>query len=225
MTIVCTSRAGSLPALWPGLGNFGEDFAFFFGRAAEMIFRQAIAQKLESVFRAVDDFELVQVVRRNSTGVHEGLEVEDAVPVFAAIDDNQNLLGQLVGLRQREDLKQFVHGSESARKNDQGLGEIGEPEFTHEEIVELEIQRRSDVLVRTLFEGQLNVQAAGLSASLVSTQVGGFHDSGTSAGGNHETAAAGGNLDRPGGQHVSETARVFVVAGHFDDSQGTFQIF
>ena len=183
--------------LWSGLRNFRKNFACFFWRAPEVVFRQAVAQELKGVLGVVDDLELVEVFRGNSAGVDEGLEVEDAVPVFAAVDDDQNFLGQLVGLREREDLEEFVHGAEAAGENDERLGKIGEPELPHEEVVKLKIQGGSDVPVGALFEGELNVQANRFSAGFVGAKVGGFHDAGTSAGGNHETAAARGNLDRP----------------------------
>src|SRR6202011_1877540 len=119
-----------------------------------MVLRQTVAQELECIFGAVDNFELVEVFRCNRAGVNERLEVEDAIPVFAAVNDDQNFFRQLVGLRQRQDFKKFVHGSEAAGKDNEGLGQIGEPEFTHEEVVKLKVQRRRDVLVGTLFEGQ-----------------------------------------------------------------------
>ena len=75
------------------------------------------------------------------------------VPVLAAVDDDQNFLGQLVGLGEGEDFEEFVHGAETAGEDDESLGEIGEPEFAHEEVVELEIQRRGDVLVGICSKG------------------------------------------------------------------------
>jgi len=47
---------------------------------------------------------------------------------------------------------------------------------------------------------------------------------GATAGGDHETAAAGGDLNGPFGEHVGEAARVFVVAGHVDGGAGALQI-
>src|SRR5450631_1319404 len=210
--------------LRPGFCNFREDFAFFFRRAAEVMFGQASTQKLEYIFGAVDDLELVEVFGGNGAGVDEGLKVQDAVPVLAAVDDDQDFLGQLVGLREREDLEEFVHGAETAGENDESLGEIGEPEFAHEEVMELEVQRGSDVLVGTLLERQLDIQADRLSSGFVGAEVGGFHNAGTSAGGDDEAAAAGGDLNGPRGQHVREAARVLVVAGHIDGGLGRLQI-
>ena len=70
-------------------------------------------------------------------------------------------------MRKREDFKQLVHGAEAAGKDDQGLRKIGEPKLAHEEVVELEVQRRGDVGIRILLEGQMNIQADGLAAGLV----------------------------------------------------------
>ena len=119
----------------------------FLGRAAQVIFRETIAQEFEGVFGGVDELELVEIFRRDRAGVRKGLEVEDTVPVFAAVDDDQNFLRQLVGLRESEDFEEFVHGAEAAGEDDESLGEIGEPEFAHEEVMELKVQRGRDVVV------------------------------------------------------------------------------
>src|ERR1700735_2008577 len=54
-------------------------------------------------------------------------------------------------------------------------------------------------------------------------EVGGFHDAGTTAGGDHEAAAAGGDLNRPFGEQKSQAASVLVVARHVDGGAGAFQ--
>src|SRR5580704_15217312 len=156
-----------------------------------MVFGEAVAEELESIFGGVDEFEEVEVFRRNRAGVYEGLEVHDAVPVFAAVDDYENFLGEFVGLGEGKDFKEFVDGAEATRENHQRLGEIGEPEFTHEEIVELEVQRGRDVGIGILLEGQTDVEADAFASGFVGAEVGGFHDAGTSAGGDDEAAAAG----------------------------------
>src|SRR6202158_5618837 len=207
-----TEEDGKLPSR-SRLCDFRQGLPFFLGRATEVVFRQSIAQELEGVFWAVYDLELVDVFRGNGAGIDEGLKVDDAVPVFAAVDDHQNFLGQFIGLRERKNFEEFVHGSESAGENDEGLGKISEPEFAHEEIVELKVQSGSDVSVGALFEGQLDVQTNGLSPGFVSAEVGGLHDARTSAGSHHEAAAAGGTLNPPLGQHVGEAAAIFIIRG------------
>ena len=86
--------------------------------------------------------------------------------------------------------------------------------------MKLEIERRSYVLVWVLLERELNIKSDALASGFVGAEVGGFHDSGTSAGGDHEAVSAGGNLGRPLGQHVRELAGVLVVARHVDSSLG-----
>src|SRR5258708_14019112 len=78
-----TERAINLRA---GFGDFGKDFLFFlfFGRAAEEMFGEAVAEEGEGVFGRVDELEEVEVVGRDGAAVAEGLEVLDAVPVFPA---------------------------------------------------------------------------------------------------------------------------------------------
>src|SRR5580692_7880137 len=175
--------------------------------------------------RVVDDLEKFEIRRRYGTSVDEGLEVDDLVPVLAAVDDDQNLFCQLVGLSEGQDFEQFVHRAEAAGKDHQAFGEIGKPELAHEKVMELEVERWRDVLVRMLLEGELNIEADALASGFVSAQVSGFHDAGASAGGNHEAVAASGNGDRPLRQHVRQFARVFVIASHVHAGVGTLELF
>ena len=74
---------------------------------------------------------------------------------------------------------------------------------------------------RTASTGRkLNIQSDALASRFVGAEVGGFHDPRASAGGDHETVAAGGNLRRPLGQHVRELAGVLVVTRHVDSGLG-----
>src|SRR5579863_1032122 len=156
-----------------------------------MVFGQSLAQEFESIFRRVDNLQQVEIGLGYSAGVDKGLEVEDAIPVLAAVDHHQNLLGQFVGLSERENLEQLVHGAEASRENHQTFCQVGKPELPHKEIVKLEVQGRSDVGVRALFEGQGDVQSDGFAAGFVRAQIGGFHDAGASSGGDHEAVPAG----------------------------------
>ena len=110
-----------------------------------MVFREAVAEESKSVFGGIHKLEQVKVLGSNRAGIDEGLEVHDAMPVFAAIDDNENLLGEFIGLRQREDFEELVDGAEAAGKNHQRFGEVSEPEFSHEEIMKFEVERGRDV--------------------------------------------------------------------------------
>src|ERR1700723_4220168 len=104
-------------ALRAGFGDFGGGLLFFFlGRAAQMVFREAVAEESKSVFGGIHKLEQVKVLGSNRAGIDEGLEVHDAMPVFAAIDDNENLLGEFIGLGQREDFEEFVDCAEAAGK-------------------------------------------------------------------------------------------------------------
>ncbi len=120
--------------------------------------------------------------------------------------------------------EKFVDGAEASGKNHESFGEIGEPEFAHEEIVELEVERGGDVRIGILLEGQIDVEADGFASGFVSAEVGGFHDAGATAGSDDEAATAGGNLGGPLGEEKGEAAGVFVVAGHVDGGAGGFEI-
>ena len=68
----------ALTPLRSGLRDLGQDFAFFFRRASEMVFGQSIAQELESVLGRVDDLQQIEVPLRDGAGIDKGLEIDDA---------------------------------------------------------------------------------------------------------------------------------------------------
>src|SRR5215471_3071551 len=109
-----------------------------------------------------------------------------AAPIFTAIDDHNDLLGQLLRLRQRENLKQLVQRAKTSGKNNQRLGQVGEPVLTHEEVVKLEIEFRGDVRIRKLLKRQADIQANGLAASFPGATVGCLHDSRTATRRHHK---------------------------------------
>ena len=63
------------------------------------------------------------------------------LPVLRTVDDDGDLLGEFFGLGEREHLEHLVERAEAAGKDDQRLGQIGEPELAHEEVVEVEVER------------------------------------------------------------------------------------
>ena len=73
-------------------------------------------------------------------------------------------------------------------------------------------------------KGKIDVEADSFASGFVGAQIGGFHDAGTTAGGDYKTSAARGNLNGPLGQKECQTARVFVVTGHIDGSKGLLQV-
>ena len=101
---------------------------------------------------------------------------EDGVPILGAVQHDLDLLLQLLGLHQREDLEHLVERPESSRKHDERLCKIGKPELAHEEIVEFEVQTVRDVPVGPLLERQLDVQPDRFPASLGRAAAGGFHN-------------------------------------------------
>src|SRR3546814_1768492 len=79
--------------------------------------------------------------------------------VAAAEQHYRHLLADLAGLHQRQQLEEFVQRAEAARHHHHGLGEIGEPELAHEEVVELEVQLAADVGIVDLLHRQRDVEA------------------------------------------------------------------
>ena len=75
----------------------------------------------------------------------EHIEVHHALPVGCAVDDDSNFLGKFFGLRESKNLKHLVKCSEAPGKDDKSLREVDKPILTHEEVMEVEVERRCDV--------------------------------------------------------------------------------
>src|ERR1700758_4375791 len=82
--------------------------------------------------------------------------------------------------------------------------------------MELEIERRRNVVIRKLFKGQVDVEANGLSSRLNGSFVRGLHDSRSASRGHDKTPPARGNLRRPLSKQIGKLASIFVVACHVD---------
>ena len=131
-----------------------------------------------------------------------GLKSRTCVPVLAAVEDDADLLRQLVGLHEREDLEQLVARAEAAGKDHERLRQVREPELPHEEVVELEVQAVGDVRVRALLERQPDVQADRLAAGLARAAVGGLHDARAAARRDDEAVVVGLERQAPAGRAV-----------------------
>src|SRR6185369_17683050 len=101
----------------------------------------------------------LKVARRDCAGFHQCVEVDHPIPIVLTVDDDAHAFGQLLRLGQRQQLEQFVKSAKAARENHQGLRQVCEPQLAHEEVMELEIQLRSDIRVRNLFERQIDIHA------------------------------------------------------------------
>src|SRR5204862_3385105 len=103
-------------------------------------------------------------------------------PILAAVDQDDVLLGKFAGLQQRQHFPKFVHGPKAARKHDQGLGNLREPKFAHEKVLEIEAQFRADVWIRKLLVRKLDRKADRLPARFIRSALGCFHNSRPAAG-------------------------------------------
>src|SRR5207249_12274188 len=102
----------------------------------------------------------------------------------------------------------------AARKYDDGLGEVAEPELAHEEVVEVEGELARDVGVVEFFRGKGDGEADVEALRLGRAAVRGLHDSRAAAGAHDEAALHVVELLRPLGEPGSELAGGFVVGGH-----------
>ena len=126
-------------------------------------------------------------------------------------------------LGQGKDFKKFVERAKASGENDQRFGQIGKPLLAHEEIVELKIEFRSDVLIWILLKRQPDIQADRFSAGFMGAAIGRLHNPGAATGRHHKTMALTRQSTRPVGKHVRQPARVFVIAGHLHAGMGAFK--
>src|SRR5207245_1487642 len=115
-------------------------------------------------------------------------------------------------LCQRENLKQFIQSSKTARENHQRLGQIREPELSHEKVMELEVQRRRDVRIWVLFERQPDIQANGFRTRLLRTAVSRLHNSRSATSRNHKAPPPSRNLRGPRAQQKRHSPGIFIIA-------------
>src|SRR5208337_3236938 len=155
---------------------------------------------------------------------NQHIKVEHAPPILPAIEQYSHFFSKLFGLGEGENLEEFVECAEASRKDHESLGKVGKPEFAHEEVMELEVELRSDVRVGHLLEGQGDVEADGFASRFACATVGGFHNPGTSAGGNHETMALAREGASPTGEDVCEASGILVVVGHVHGTLGAMRL-
>src|SRR6476660_6373390 len=110
-----------------------------------VVLLEAGADVVESFVHAVGKLQHLVLLFVDGAPVHHGFPIENLVPIPAAVDEDNVVLGELSCLQQREHLPKFVHRAEAAGKNDEGLGDLREPEFAHEEVVKIEAELRTDV--------------------------------------------------------------------------------
>src|SRR5205085_3809763 len=95
----------------------------------KVVFGQVFLQELKSFFRRVNDLEQIKILLRDHARIGHRLKVNDLGPVLTAINHYKDLLCQLLCLREREDLEEFVHRAKPSGKYHQRLCQISEPEL------------------------------------------------------------------------------------------------
>jgi len=88
---------------------------------------QILADVIEGFVHIVGKLKQFEFAFVNGAGADHVLPVDHLVPILPSIDQNQVVLGELMGLHQREHFPKFIHSAESAWKNNQSLGHLREP--------------------------------------------------------------------------------------------------
>src|SRR5258705_13102083 len=121
--------------------------------------RQMRFEQLEGGLRRIGTGQEIDVPVADGAPFRQRFQVQNRIPVFAAVQNDLNLLRQLLCLHQGEDLEHLIKRSETAWKDDQRLCQVRKPEFAHEEIVKLEVEAVGDVRVWPLLVREADVQA------------------------------------------------------------------
>src|SRR5579885_392145 len=175
---------------------------------------QRLFEEFECGLRMIGVLEQIQILGRDHAVLDERIKIDDLFPVLRAVEQNSDLLGELLSLREREQFHELIHGAVTPGKDHQRFGEVGEPELAHEEVVELEAELRGDVRIRKLFEGKPDVQADGFAFGFGGAAVGGFHDARPAARADHEAVRAVGELIGPFGEHAGKFACFVIITRH-----------
>src|SRR5512146_2053199 len=88
--------------------------------------------------------EKLEIAGADRAVAHQRVEIDHLVPEFPAEQDDWHPLAHLAGLHERQDLEHLIERAEAAGKEHDRLRQINEPEFPHEEIVEMEMQLAAD---------------------------------------------------------------------------------
>ena len=191
----------------------------------EIGFFQLPFEVIEGLVDRITEMQEIDIRGRNGPPAGHGIEVENLLPVVGAEDDDGEGFGDLSGLNEGEDLHEFVERSEAAREDDQGLGEVNEPEFPHEEIMEFEVEFSGDEGIGILLVGNADIEPDGFAVRERGASIGGFHDPRAAAGADDEMTAVGCQGFRPEGQAFGEFHRLGVVGGHAAPGLGPLEFF
>src|SRR5437879_64017 len=143
---------------------------------------ETAADAVERLVHAVGKLQQVVFAPVDGAPIEHLPPVDYAIPITAAVNEDEIAALQLACLHQGEHFPKLVHGAETPRKDDERLGELREPQLAHEKVVKLKIEPGTDVGVRPLLMGQFDAQTDGFAAGLGRAAVGRLHDAGTAAG-------------------------------------------
>ena len=87
---------------------------------------------------------------------NHGLDINDGLPVFGAEEDDGDIGVCLAGFDHSKDFEDFVESTEAPWHNNDRADEVEEPEFTEEEVIEVEFEFWGDVVVSALFFWNIN---------------------------------------------------------------------
>src|SRR5262245_28969221 len=111
---------GGLPA---GLGD-ARSRGLLFDPRLEVMFDQVAPEKLERFGGPVRVVHQGEILFGDRTPFDHRAEIKHLVPVLAAVQDDADLLRELVGLREGQQLEQLVARSKTAWKDDERLREV-----------------------------------------------------------------------------------------------------
>src|SRR5262249_47300317 len=103
--------------------------------------------------------------------------------------------------------------------------DLREPQFAHEEVMEIKAELRADIRIRELLVWQLNRKSDGFASRFIGSAIGGLHDAGTAAGADDKAARARTEGEGPSGDFVRKLTRLFVIDAHLQGAPGGAELF
>ena len=103
-----------------------------------VVLLEAGADMIEGLIDGISELQHLKFAFVDGAGIHHGLPVQDLIPIFSAVDKDDVVLSQLARLHEGEHFHELVKRAETPRENYESFGDLGEPQFSHEEIMEIE---------------------------------------------------------------------------------------
>src|SRR5215469_3734641 len=150
------------------------------------MFNQFARDNRIGVVKRIGSMKQLEVIWTDGPVMNERIKFDDVTPVFVAVKDDRNTFPHLASLDKRQDFKELIERAEAAREQHDRLCKIDEPEFSHEEVVEMDMQFTADIGIVEFLLGDRDRQADVMALGFRRAAISGLHDAWPAAGANNK---------------------------------------